>query len=198
MYIVYLVYIMPMALDCGFEQMEATFLLSIMSLGSLGGRAVSGFLVRPKVPAEAEYGFSQLLCTIGVLCAQAERGGGLVASACFMGIGTGMSRAVSTVLLRKIVGLHNLASAIGISYLFGGIGDLAGPIIAGKIYLYPMRPTLRQLKRFRTNSVRVSSSISRLDISEVETTVLRIYKDAWEPTFYVWLDLMHSNNNVED
>ncbi|XP_071804196.1 monocarboxylate transporter 12-like [Asterias amurensis] len=133
-YIVYVVYIMPMALDYGFEKMNSTFLLSVMGFGSLGGRAVSGFLIRPNVSAEAVFGFSQLLSTIGVLCTQAEGGGGLVASACFMGIGTGMSSAVSIVLLRKIVGLRNLASAIGIFYMLGGIGDLAGPIIAGWMY----------------------------------------------------------------
>ncbi|XP_033643556.1 monocarboxylate transporter 12-like [Asterias rubens] len=130
-YIVYVVYIMPMALDYGFEKTDATFLLSVMGFGSLGGRAISGFLIRPNVSAEAVFGFSQLLSTIGVLCTQAEGGEGLVASACFMGIGTGMSSAVSLVLLRKIVGLRNLASAIGIFYMLGGIGDLAGPIIAG-------------------------------------------------------------------
>ncbi|XP_071807991.1 monocarboxylate transporter 3-like [Asterias amurensis] len=133
-YIVYVVYIVPMALDYGFEPLDATYLLSVMGFGSLGGRAISGFLIRPNVSAEAVFGFSQLLSTIGVLCTQAEGGGGLVASACFMGIGTGMCSAVSYVLLRKIVGLHNFASAIGISDLFGGIGDLAGPIFAGWMY----------------------------------------------------------------
>ena len=90
---------------------------------------------------------------------QAEGGGGLVTSACFMGIGTGMCSAVSYVLLRKIVGLHNFASAIGISDLFGGIGDLAGPIFAGKIDFHPIRQSLKQSMTWRQIMCVSSSSI---------------------------------------
>ena len=131
-YSCFLIFLIPWAQDCGIEEQRAPFLLSVMGIGSLVGRVASGFFVTRKTPVEAVFTFSMVLCSVGSLCAQVETYESFAASACIVGIGTGINKALSVVLLRKIVGLNNVASGIGLVFFFGGIGDLLGPIFAGK------------------------------------------------------------------
>ena len=126
------VFLVPFAQVCGIDEQQAPFLLSLMGFGSLGARFISGFFVTRKSPVEVSFTASFILCSLGALCAQAQTYASLGASAFLAGFGTGVNRAMFSVLLRKIVGLSNMASGMGISCLLSGIGDLIGPILAGK------------------------------------------------------------------
>ncbi|XP_022105008.1 monocarboxylate transporter 12-like [Acanthaster planci] len=133
-YSCFLIFLIPLAQACGIDEQEAPFLLSLMGFGSLGARFVSGFFVTRKIPVEVGFTVSLVLFGLGACCAQAETYASLAASACLVGFGTGANKTLNTVLLRKIVGLSNMASGMGILYAVGGFGDLVGPILAGLLY----------------------------------------------------------------
>ena len=131
-YSCFVIFVIPWAQDCGIEEQRAPFLLSVMGIGSLIARVASGFFVTRKTPVEAVFTFSMVLCSVGLLCAQVETYESFAVSACIVGIGTGINKALGIVLLRKIIGLPNVASGLGMMYLFAGVGDLVGPILAGE------------------------------------------------------------------
>ncbi|XP_038054215.1 monocarboxylate transporter 12-like isoform X2 [Patiria miniata] len=133
-YSCFVVFLVPRAQLCGIDEQKAPFLLSLFGFCGLGARVGSGFFVTRKIPVEVTYTISIILICVAALCTQAETYVAFAASACIVGVGTGANKAMFMVLLRKIVGLSNMASGCGISYMFGGIGDLLGPIFAGMLY----------------------------------------------------------------
>ncbi|XP_022105011.1 monocarboxylate transporter 7-like [Acanthaster planci] len=126
------IFLVPRAQFCGVNELQASFLLSIFGFGSLGGRVASGFFVTRKTPVEAVYTSCFVLCCVGLLCCQAETYESFAASACIVGIGIGAVEPLHNVILRNLLGQPRVASGQAINLIFGGVGDLIGPVVAGK------------------------------------------------------------------
>ena len=128
------VFLVPRAIFRGVDELKASFLLSIFGFGSLGSQVVSGFFVTRKTPVEVLYTCSFVFCCVGLLCSQAETYASFAVSASILGFSIGANKVWGAVLLRKLLGVSNVASGQGLLLVVCGVGDLVAPIVAGKVF----------------------------------------------------------------
>ena len=130
-YICYIVFIFPRASAVGISDLASALLLSMFGTASIFGRLVSGILINWKFSSIKVFAVSLLFCSGGTLLTQLESFASFVISCIIMGIFTGVTQAVTVVVVSKCVGQENVGGGIGMCYFFNGIADVVGPIITG-------------------------------------------------------------------
>lgn len=128
-----IIFVYSYAVDQGISVEKSTLLISIVGVASLSGRLILGF-VTDKIGAVNVLRFS-LIC-LGLTCGLwtlAKSFAALVVFAIFIGFSAGAFIATIPVAAAQYFPLGQLASIIGYLYAASGVGNLVGPLIAGKL-----------------------------------------------------------------
>lgn len=128
------VFLVPYAKDRGVAAGTAAWLVSLLGLGSIGGRLVFGSLGGRM----GELRLYQLAVTVMaasfLLWLVAGDAYALMAAfAVLLGISYGGYVALSPAVFARLFGLTGLGAVIGALYTASGVGGLAGPYLAGRI-----------------------------------------------------------------
>ena len=129
-----MIHFVSSAVYAGIATVDAAFLLSIIGIGSLVGRLLSGPIINYNIlkPVMCYFivvfisGVSVILCPFILSFA------GFVVFAAIFGVSSGMYKALNTVLIRLFVGADLLSTGVGIFMPYVGIGGIVGPIFVGK------------------------------------------------------------------
>ena len=118
----------------GFSNQESASVLSSIGIGGTFGRVFHGWLVdRKLLKSTTLYEIALLLAAVGtVINPVLNTYYGYVMSAITIGLTAGIMYPLFYTLLRQMVGLEQLATATGLTYLFDGFGYMAGGYLAGK------------------------------------------------------------------
>ncbi|XP_070560883.1 monocarboxylate transporter 13-like [Ptychodera flava] len=115
---------------------QTAWLVSIVGIGSIAGRAVGAFLVQHRfISATNIYILSILAVGVAFLIPQlADTYGGFVVLSLVMGLGSGVYMSIPAVCTREYIGIKNMIIGLAIWKFPAGIGLLLGPPLAGWIY----------------------------------------------------------------
>ncbi|XP_054770153.2 monocarboxylate transporter 13-like [Lytechinus pictus] len=124
------------AVYSGIEEQLASFLLSALGIGSLIARLCNGWVIDLKlISPEHLYSIAMAILGISTILSRASQVYGWYIFIAFLfGASTGLLKALVPVVLKKFVGVENLAPGMGIFTIFTGVGDFIGPIFAGALY----------------------------------------------------------------
>ncbi|XP_071837994.1 monocarboxylate transporter 2-like isoform X2 [Apostichopus japonicus] len=114
--------------DLGIEQTTASWLISLVGIGSFSFRLFHGVLIDLKIVSPMMlFIVSTMMCCISDLLNPFTASfAGLAICAFFLGAGSGMAIAVTIVCIREAVPPTNVPNAWGISMTFLGTGNLIG------------------------------------------------------------------------
>ncbi len=126
----YMLFIIPRAISVGVDESSASFLLSVYGIANMVGRLLSSIIVY-KVPPSVVYSLAMLLASGAVLLGQFNSYAFFVLSISTLAFCIGTVSITSMVITRRLVGVDNMGSAVGLYQVLGGVGDLLGPIFAG-------------------------------------------------------------------
>ena len=117
----------------GFSDQKSASVLSSIGIGGTFGRVFHGWLVdRKLLKSTTLYEIALLLAAVGTLINPVSNTYyGYVISAIIIGFTAGIMYPLFYTLLRQMVGLEQLATATGLTYLFDGFGYMAGGYLAG-------------------------------------------------------------------
>ncbi|XP_781617.4 monocarboxylate transporter 7 [Strongylocentrotus purpuratus] len=124
------------AVYSGIDEQLASFLLSALGIGSLIARLSNGWVIDLKLIApEHLYALAMAILGVSTILSRASQAYGWYVFIAFLfGASSGLLKCLVPVVLRKFVGVENLAPAMGIFTIFTGVGDFIGPIFAGALY----------------------------------------------------------------
>ena len=121
-------------LQRGFSPMQSSYALSIVGLLSIGGRFVSGVIASLRYVSERMV-YSGSLMILGtsliLFFLYSKTFPGHIVLAVMVGLLNGSVYVVITSLTARGCGLQFLSAAVGIEFMFGGIGSVALPLISG-------------------------------------------------------------------
>ncbi|XP_033638154.1 monocarboxylate transporter 13-like [Asterias rubens] len=129
-------HIVAYAIYAGVPELDAAILLSIIGVGSLIGRLISGPIIDFKIISAVKF-YPMVVFIAGlsvVICPLVQSFAGLVAIVAILGISTGIYKALNTVLIRLFLGADLLSLGIGLFMPYMGIGSIVGPIFVGWLY----------------------------------------------------------------
>ena len=125
-------YLKPYAESFGVEPTDAALLLSILGLGSIGGRVILGaFGGRLGIMRLYQMCFVTLVAAFPVWFLAEGRYSLLALFAFVLGVAYGGYVALSPAAAAELFGLVGLGATLGAMYTAGGVGGLLGPPIAG-------------------------------------------------------------------
>ena len=126
------VFLKPYAQDHGISAGTAATLVSVLGLGSLGGRLILGmFAGRLGILRLYRLCFSVLAASFVIWLFAGSSFAALAAFAFLLGTAYGGYVALSPVAAAELFGLTGLGAVLGALYTAGGFGGLIGPPIAG-------------------------------------------------------------------
>ncbi|PIK36743.1 putative monocarboxylate transporter 13 [Apostichopus japonicus] len=122
--------------DLGIEQTTASWLISLVGIGSFSFRLFHGVLIDLKIVSPMMlFIVSTMMCCISDLLNPFTASfAGLAICAFFLGAGSGMAIAVTIVCIREAVPPTNVPNAWGISMTFLGTGNLIGVYFMAFLY----------------------------------------------------------------
>ncbi|KAL5004460.1 hypothetical protein ScPMuIL_017916 [Solemya velum] len=131
-----LLYLPAYYVSRGSTDIEASFLVTFVGIGSIISRILVGLFVNDET-VNARMVFFALLGLAGTstcfLTLYTGTYAGKVASSLVLGLYTGGEYSIFSAVLLEMMGLERLASSVGASLLVCGIGYLVGPPMAGKM-----------------------------------------------------------------
>ncbi|GFN99373.1 monocarboxylate transporter [Plakobranchus ocellatus] len=129
------VYMKERAIDIGIDETRAAFLLSVIGLANVGGRALTGVLMQFwKINTVLVTSVALIIGSIPItVCPLLDSYIQLVFLALVFGLCTAAYLSLCSVLLCDLLGVHYLTNAFGYVILFRGVACLIGPPMAGAI-----------------------------------------------------------------
>lgn len=128
------VFLVDYAKDRGIATDTAAFLVSLLGVGSVGGRLVLGALgARLGVVRLYQVSFATMALSYLLWLGAGDRYGMLVAFALVLGVSYGGYVALAPAVCAQLFGVVGLGAIIGALYTASGIGGLAGPFLAGRL-----------------------------------------------------------------
>lgn len=125
-------YLKPYAESVGISPVDAALLLSVLGLGSIGGRVILGtFAGRMGVMRLYQACFVVLAASFLLWLGADDRYWMLATFAFILGVAYGGYVALSPAAAAELFGLAGLGSTLGAIYTAGGVGSLAGLPVAG-------------------------------------------------------------------
>ena len=128
------VHLVPFAIDLGVPQVGAATVMSVMGLGSLGGRLLSGAISDHlgRLPTLGVSLALQVLAFVGFLLSSDLRL--LYPSALIFGLAYGGAATLFPAIVGDFFGLVSVGAIVGFIFAVAGSTAAFGPYIAGYIY----------------------------------------------------------------
>ncbi|WAR22073.1 MOT12-like protein [Mya arenaria] len=120
----------------GFSENQAASLMSLSGILTVVGRLLTGAVANiPNFNEVIPYAGSMAIVSIATLVYPfvSQHYLGHLMFIAFMGIFLGCCYVVTTTMSLKFVGIDYISTAIGLQFMFGGVGAIIGPVIAGII-----------------------------------------------------------------
>lgn len=128
------VFLVDYAEDRGIGADTAAFLVSLLGVGSVGGRLVLGGLgARLGVLRLYQVSFAAMAASYALWLVAGASYAMLVAFALVLGISYGGYVALAPAVCAQLFGVVGLGAILGALYTASGIGGLAGPYVAGRL-----------------------------------------------------------------
>ncbi|WAR22067.1 MOT12-like protein [Mya arenaria] len=118
----------------GFSENQAAFLISLSGVFTIVGRLLTGVVANISYMNEIIiYACSMVIMSVATIVYPfvSRHFVGHVMFIIFMGLFLGSSYVVLTTVALKFVGINYIATAIGLIFMIGGVGEITGPVIAG-------------------------------------------------------------------
>jgi len=129
-----MVHIVPFALDLGVSPVRAALAISLIGLGSLGGRLLSG-VVSDRIGRLPLLGLGLLMQALAFLGFLASTGAGLLyASALLFGLAFGGTSILFPAIVGDFFGRLAVGRILGLSWAISASAAAFGPVIAGYLF----------------------------------------------------------------
>lgn len=129
----------------GFTALQAAFLVSLSGLLTIFGRVLTGIVANlNRINCTVLYSGSMAVVAIASIIYPfiATIFEGHVIYMVIMGLFFGCPYVIIMAVTLKFVGINYISAAIGLQYFVGGVGAVAGPVLAGK-YMHFLRKKRR-------------------------------------------------------